>query len=137
MLDYSQKRAERVGHNFTEVTGQFSMIAPPEPSLNQVAISAALASQNISTLEQRLLQSKRTCTVRQAAQPEAASAKSRSSHYWFLQGQCLGSSLSVAESNSSCPNWGFPGYSAGKKNLPAMQETLVRFLGQEDPLEKG
>ena len=23
------------------------------------------------------------------------------------------------------------------KNLPAMQETLVRFLGQEDPVEKG
>ena len=23
------------------------------------------------------------------------------------------------------------------KNLPAMQETLVRFLGQEDALEKG
>ena len=23
------------------------------------------------------------------------------------------------------------------KNSPAMQETLVRFLGQEDPLEKG
>ena len=23
------------------------------------------------------------------------------------------------------------------KNLPAMQETLVRFLGQKDPLEKG
>ena len=23
------------------------------------------------------------------------------------------------------------------KNLPAMQETLVRFLGQEDPLENG
>ena len=23
------------------------------------------------------------------------------------------------------------------KNLPALQETLVRFLGQEDPLEKG
>jgi len=23
------------------------------------------------------------------------------------------------------------------KNLPAMQETLVRFLGAEDPLEKG
>ena len=23
------------------------------------------------------------------------------------------------------------------KSLPAMQETLVRFLGQEDPLEKG
>ena len=23
------------------------------------------------------------------------------------------------------------------KNLPAMQETLVRFLSREDPLEKG
>ena len=23
------------------------------------------------------------------------------------------------------------------KNMPAMQETPVRFLGQEDPLEKG
>ena len=23
------------------------------------------------------------------------------------------------------------------RNMPAMQETLVRFLGQEDPLEKG
>ena len=23
------------------------------------------------------------------------------------------------------------------KNLPAMQETLVQFLGHEDPLEKG
>ena len=23
------------------------------------------------------------------------------------------------------------------KNLPAMQETQVQFLGQEDPLEKG
>ena len=28
---------------------------------------------------------------------------------------------------------GFPGSSVG--NLPAMQETLVRFLGQEDPLQ--
>ena len=23
------------------------------------------------------------------------------------------------------------------KNLPAVEETLVRFLGQEDPLERG
>ena len=23
------------------------------------------------------------------------------------------------------------------KNLPAMQENLIQFLGQEDPLEKG
>ena len=37
---------------------------------------------------------------------------------------------------------GFPGSSAGKKKKkkkipPAMQETLVRFLGQEVSLEKG
>ena len=31
---------------------------------------------------------------------------------------------------------GFPGGS-DLKNLPAVQETLVRFLGREDPLEKG
>ena len=31
---------------------------------------------------------------------------------------------------------GFPGSSAGKES-PAMQETLVQFLRQEDPLEKG
>ena len=30
--------------------------------------------------------------------------------------------------------WGFPGDSV--KNLPAMREACVRFLGQEDPLEK-
>ena len=30
---------------------------------------------------------------------------------------------------------GFPGSSAAK-NLPAMEETQVRFLGQEDPLQK-
>ena len=34
---------------------------------------------------------------------------------------------------------GFPGGSDGKEsvNLPAVQETWVRFLGQEDPLVKG
>ena len=31
---------------------------------------------------------------------------------------------------------GFPGDSDGK-DPPAMQETWVQFLGQEDPLEKG
>ena len=31
---------------------------------------------------------------------------------------------------------GFPGSSDSKKNLPAMQETLVESLGWEDPLEK-
>ena len=33
-------------------------------------------------------------------------------------------------------NKGFPHSSVGKKNLPAMQETWVRFLGREEPLEK-
>ena len=33
-------------------------------------------------------------------------------------------------------NADFSGSSAGK-NPPAMQETPVQFLGQEDPLEKG
>ena len=32
---------------------------------------------------------------------------------------------------------GFPDSSVGKKNPPAMPETLVQFLGQEDPLEEG
>ena len=32
---------------------------------------------------------------------------------------------------------GFPCGSDGKKNLPAVQETWVQSLGQEDPLEKG
>ena len=32
--------------------------------------------------------------------------------------------------------WGFPGSSDGKE-LPAMQETQLRTLGHEDPLEKG
>ena len=34
-----------------------------------------------------------------------------------------------------CKKWGFPGGS-DVKNLPAMQETWVQSLGQEDPLEQ-
>ena len=33
-------------------------------------------------------------------------------------------------------NMGFPGGSVSK-NLPAMPETWIQSLGQEDPLEKG
>jgi len=33
-------------------------------------------------------------------------------------------------------SWGFPGGSM-VKNLPAIQETQVRALGWEDPLEEG
>ena len=32
---------------------------------------------------------------------------------------------------------GFPAGSDGEKNLPAIQETQVRSLGQEIPVEKG
>ena len=32
---------------------------------------------------------------------------------------------------------GFPGGSAGKKNLPAMWETWIHSMGWEDSLEKG
>ena len=37
--------------------------------------------------------------------------------------------------NKSMFLWGFPGSS--DDNLPAMPETRVQYLGQEDPLEKG
>ena len=52
--------------------------------------------------------------------------------YWnLLQGNCAGVSKVL----------GFPGFFLFTlkmvKSLPAMQETPVLFLGQEDPLEKG
>ena len=49
--------------------------------------------------------------------------------------KCIVSNIII--SNSPYPNLhsGFPGGSEGKR-LPAMQETWVRSLGQEDPLEK-
>ena len=37
---------------------------------------------------------------------------------------------------TTCPLMGFPGAQM-VKNPPAVQETWVRFLGWEDPLEKG
>ena len=43
---------------------------------------------------------------------------------------------SVLYSKTSILGRGFPGGSV-IKNLPTMQETRVRSLGQEDPLEKG
>ena len=36
-----------------------------------------------------------------------------------------------------CPHFGLPWWLRFVKNLPAMQKTLVQFLGLEDPLEKG
>ena len=49
--------------------------------------------------------------------------------------------LSMREALGSTPSTsifilGFP-VAQTVKNLPAMEETWVRFLGQEDPLEKG
>ena len=49
---------------------------------------------------------------------------------------------SITEGNISLINvyvsniWGFSGGSDGKVPLPAMLETWVRYLGQEDPLQK-
>ena len=49
---------------------------------------------------------------------------------------------SITEGNISLINvyvsniWGFSGGSDGKAPLPAMLETWVRYLGQEDPLQK-
>ena len=48
-------------------------------------------------------------------------------------------SFMLSHSILSCEDtivWGFPGDSV-VKNLPAMQETQVQSLGQEDPLEEG
>ena len=44
--------------------------------------------------------------------------------------------FSLFSINSLLIHWGFPGGSI-VKNLPAMQETQIWSLGQEDPLEKG
>jgi len=49
---------------------------------------------------------------------------------------------SITEGNISLINlyvsniWGFSGGSDGKAPLPAMLETWVQYLGQEDPLQK-
>ena len=43
--------------------------------------------------------------------------------------------VSVLDLNHSKRHVGFPGGST-VKNLPAMQETWVQFLDQEDPLEE-
>ena len=59
---------------------------------------------------------------------------------WFFRGLLHGDSCLLQSLLPSCgplglgPIW-LPGGSV-VKNLPAMQETWVRFLGQEDPLEK-
>ena len=49
---------------------------------------------------------------------------------------CLTHQYSLKLSLFKAPAWGFPGSSA-VKILSAMQETQVRSLGLEDPLEEG
>ena len=44
--------------------------------------------------------------------------------------------LSGRRRQTTSQTFGFPGGSAGKES-PVMRETPVRFLGWEDPLEKG
>ena len=48
----------------------------------------------------------------------------------------LQENLYLLDLHHSIPSWGFPGGSAGKES-PAMQDTWVRSLGWEDPLEEG
>ena len=64
------------------------------------------------------------------------------SEFWFL---CLWAEAAIESSGALEPDWGFgvhhPSYGASLiaqsvKNLPAVQETWVRSLGWEDPLEK-
>ena len=43
----------------------------------------------------------------------------------------------LANKHPSSQSYGFSLIAQLVKNPPAMQETPVRFLGQEDPLEKG
>ena len=44
--------------------------------------------------------------------------------------------LATSETSMPLPIPGFPGSSAGKQSILQCQETLIRFLGQEDLLEK-
>ena len=62
--------------------------------------------------------------------------------HWFYD--LSSSEAEFSEQESSMDEYCLPGGSIRTsllallvKNPPAMQETLVRFLGQEDPLEKG
>ena len=53
-------------------------------------------------------------------------------------GSIPGSGRSAREGTGYPPQYAWASLVAHLvKNLPAMQETLVQFLGQEDPLEKG
>ena len=52
---------------------------------------------------------------------------------YIYQGEGMGRRYGLT--TCQIPLWGFPG-GAVVKNLPAMQETRVRSLGREDPLEK-
>ena len=53
-----------------------------------------------------------------------------------LEGPFHAVSAKICKYHLSHTQKGFPGGLA-VKNLPAVQETLVQFLGQEDLLEKG
>ena len=44
---------------------------------------------------------------------------------------------SYYEKKSLCQSWVRASVAQLLKNLPAMKETLVQFIGREDPLEKG
>ena len=57
--------------------------------------------------------------------------------YFLSKSQINNSSIVFTLLSLVSEAWGASLAAQLVKNLPAMQETLVRFLGQEDPLEKG
>ena len=57
------------------------------------------------------------------------------SHHLRVKTQLIYSFIGLQIYNSITHMKGFPDSSVGKES-PAMQETPVQFLGQEDPLEK-
>ena len=57
--------------------------------------------------------------------------------YFLSKSQINNSSIVFTLLSLISEAWGASLAAQLVKNLPATQETLVRFLGQEDPLEKG
>ena len=68
--------------------------------------------------------------------PKGRGAQGKPSSHFSVSNSDFNHTSENSELNHTS-SLGFPGSSAGKKNLPTMQETPVWFLGQEDPLEKG
>ena len=73
----------------------------------------------------------------QLSQPYVTTGKTTALTIWTFVGKVMSLLLNIK--NVYCFDYVLTGFPHGSvaKNLPAMQETWVRSLGQEDPLEKG